>query len=169
MTRTAILAFCAVAICAVAASAATPPLRVVGFSQIGAFKVHGGSPAKAKAAFGDPISAKNTPSRDCLMRWGGLQISFYTLAHARQCQADTPFGIATITGAWVTDRGLRKGDTVSRARKLYPRALKPHFAGENAVGLIVKASQAVGDYGLAARVAGGKVVALVISDPQGGE
>jgi hypothetical protein len=69
----------------------------------------------------------------------------------------------------VTDRGLRKGDTVARARKLYPRAEKPHFAGAGAVGLIVKLSQAVGDYGLAAKVVNGRVVALVLSDPQGGE
>jgi len=37
------------------------------------------------------------------------------------------------------------------------------------VGLIVKLSQAVGDYGLAGEVVNGRVVALVLSDPQGGE
>ena len=52
---------------------------------------------------------------------------------------------------------------------LYPRAVKPHFAGAGAVGLIVKLSQAVGDYGLAAKVVSGRLAALVLSDPQGGE
>ena len=170
MRRSALFGLAALVVAlASAASAAEPPVRVVGFSQIGTFKIRGGNPAKARTAFGRPISTKNTPNRDCLMGWPGIKISFYTLAHARQCQADTPFGIATITGGWVTDRGLRKGDTVARARKLYPRAEKPHFAGAGAVGLIVKLSQAVGDYGLAAKVVNGRVVALVLSDPQGGE
>ena len=170
MRRCVLLGFVAAAVClSQAASAAEPPIRVVGFSQIGTFKVRGGNPAKARAAFGRATSTKNTPNRDCLMGWPGIRISFYTLAHAKQCQPDTPFGIATITGIWVTDRGLRKGDTLAKARKLYPRAEKPHFAGPSAVGLIVKLSQAVGDYGLAAKVVSGRVVALVLSDPQGGE
>ena len=130
MKRCALLGLAALAVAlASATSAAEPPIRVVGFSQIGTFKVRGGNPAKARAAFGRPASTKNTPNRDCLMGWAGIRISFYTLAHAKQCQPDTPFGIATITGIWVTDRGLRKGDTLARARKLYPRAEKPHFAG----------------------------------------
>ena len=154
-----------------AASAAEPPIRVVGFSRIGTFKVHGGNPAKAAAAFGRPTSTLNTPNRDCVMSWPGMTISFYTLAHARQCQPDTPFGGATITRQWVTDRGLRKGDSVAKARRLYPvgSKLKAHFAGPLSVGLIVRLSQAVGDYGLAAKILDGRVTALVISDPQGGE
>jgi hypothetical protein len=99
----------------------------------------------------------------------GVHISFYTLVHDTQCRPDTPFGSARITRAWVTDRGLRQGDTVAKARRLYPRAERPHFAGPNAIGLIVKLSQAVGDYGLAAVVNRGRVTALAISDPQGGE
>lgn len=170
MRRCVLLGLVAAAVClGQAASAAEPPIRVVGFSQIGAFKVRGGNPAKARAAFGRPTSTRNTPNRDCLMGWPGIRISFYTLAQAKQCRPDTPFGIATITGAWVTDRGLRKGDTLAKARMLYPRAVKPHFAGAGAVGLIVKLSQAVGDYGLAAKVVSGRLAALVLSDPQGGE
>lgn len=170
MRRCVLLGLVAAAVClGQAASAAEPPIRVVGFSQIGMFKVRGGNPAKARAAFGRPASMKNTPNRDCLMGWPGIRISFYTLAHAEQCRPDTPFGNATITGTWVTDRGLRKGDTLAKARRLYPRAENPHFAGPGAVGLIVKLSQAVGDYGLAAKVVGGRVAALVLSDPQGGE
>jgi hypothetical protein len=154
---------------AYAASAAQPPIRVVGFQRIGTFKVHGGTVGLARKAFGRPAKIRDVRSRSCEVTWPGVHISFYTLAHDTQCRADTPFGSAQITRAWVTDRGLRKGDTVAKARRLYPSVARPHFAGPHAVGLIVKLSQAVGDYGLAVIVDRGKVTALVISDPQGGE
>jgi hypothetical protein len=152
-----------------AASATQPPRRVVGFSRIGTFQVHGGTLAKARAAFGRPAQTREVRQRSCEVSWRGLHVSFYTLAHDTQCRPDTPFGSARITGAWVTDRGLRQGDPVAKAKRLYPSSERPHFAGSRAIGLIVKLSQAVGDYGLAAVVDRGKVTALVISDPQGGE
>jgi hypothetical protein len=171
--RLAILPLVAVALgCGLAASASDQkPIRVVGFSRIGTFKVHGGNPAKARAAFGTPTRTRATRNRDGLIVWRGLEISFYTLAHAKQCLPDTPFGGATITGPWVTDHGLRRGDTVAKAKKLYPvgSKLRPHFVGAHALGLVVRLSQAVGDYGLAAKVVNGRVTALLISDPQGGE
>jgi hypothetical protein len=151
-----------------AASAAQAPIRVVGFASIGPFKVHGGTVGSARAAFGRPSRIHATTSA-CDLIWAGLKIQFYSLAHENQCRADTNFGQATLTRPWVTDRGLRQGDPVAKARKLYPRALKPHFAGSGAIGLVVKLSQALGDYGLAATVVNGRVAALVISDPQGGE
>jgi hypothetical protein len=168
--RTALLALLAAVIgLTQAASAAQPPIRVVGFQRIATFKVHGGTVATAGQMFGRPTKAQDIRGRSCELTWPGVHISFYTLAHDTQCRPDTPFGSARITRAWVTDRGLRQGDTVAKARRLYPRAERPHFAGRNAVGLIVKLSQAVGDYGLAALVNRGRVTALVISDPQGGE
>ena len=152
-----------------AASAAGAPIRVVGFQRIGTFSVHGGTVATARKALGRPTRTRDVRGRSCELTWPGVHISFYTLAHDTQCRPDTPFGSARITRAWVTDRGLRQGDTVVKARRLYPGAERPHFAGPQAVGLVVKLSQAVGDYGLAASVDHGKVTALVISDPQGGE
>jgi hypothetical protein len=103
--------------------------------------------------------------------WSGVHVSFYTLAQDRQCAADTPFGWAEITRPWVTERGLRQGDTLAKARRLYPDARKerPSFAGEHGVGLVIKLSQAIGDYGLAAVAINGRLTKLVISDPQGGE
>jgi hypothetical protein len=152
-----------------AASAAQAPTRVVGYERIATFRVHGGTVAKAGATFGRPTKAREVRGRSCELTWPGVHISFYTLARDTQCRPDTPFGSARITGPWVTDRGLRQGDPVAKARRLYPRAKRPHFAGSHAIGLIVKLSQAVGDYGLAAVIDRGKVTALVISDPQGGE
>ena len=93
MRRCVLLGLVAAAVClGQAASAAEPPIRVVGFSQIGAFKVRGGNPAKARAAFGRPTSTRNTPNRDCLMGWPGIRISFYTLAQASSAGRTRPSG-----------------------------------------------------------------------------
>ncbi len=173
MTRIALLPVLAatLALAAQAGSAAQPPLGVLGFSRIGTFYVRGGDPAQARRAFGRPVKTQEFRSRNCRISWPGLAISFYTLVHAKQCRDDTPFEDAHISRPWVTDRGLRQGDTVAKAKRLYPDASKeqPSFAGLHAVGLIVKLSQAIGDYGLAAVVDHGRLETLVISDPQGGE
>jgi hypothetical protein len=152
-----------------AAPATQPPLRVAAFARIGTFQVHGGTVGLARKAFGRPVTTRELRGRSCELSWPGVHLSFYTLVHDTQCRPDTPFGSARITRAWVTDRGLRQGDSVAKAKRLYPRAERPHFAGSHAIGLLVKLSQAVGDYGLAAVVDQGRVTTLVISDPQGGE
>jgi hypothetical protein len=173
VTRIALLVIFVAVVAGVAhaASVAQPPLRVVGFSRIGAFHVPGGNPAQARKAFGRPLKTNEIRQQSCEMSWSGVQISFYTLVRDTQCRPDTPFGSARVTRPWVTDRGLRQGDTVARARRLYPDAGKrrPSFAGPHAVGLIVRLSEAIGDYGLAAIVDQGRLKTLVISDPQGGE
>jgi len=69
---------------------------------------------------------------------------------------------------WVTDRGLRKGDTLARAKQLYPSARKAK-PGARTIDLVVRFSQAIGQYGLTARVHEGRVTTLEILDPQGGE
>ena len=171
MKRLGIVAVLALVTVVAAGASTQPPLRVVGFARIGAFQVRGGNPAKARAAFGRPTRTREVRTRSCELSWPGVHVSFYTLAHDRQCLADTPFGWAEVTRPWVTDRGLRKGDTLAKARRLYPDARKgrPSFAGKHGVGLIVKLSQAIGDYGLAAVAVNGRLTTLVISDPQGGE
>ena len=75
---------------------------------------------------------------------------------------------ATITRPWVTDRGLRQGDSLARAKALYPSARKAKPNAAN-IDLVVKFSQAIGPYGLTARVVHGHVTTLDIIDPQGGE
>lgn len=150
-----------------AARAAPTPIRVQGLERIGAFKIVGG-PADARRAFGKPTSQRDSGS-DCTLTWPGLEISFYTLRYKRQCRDDAAFGAATITRPWVTDRGLRRGDPVSRAKRLYPDARK---AGRNlgaGVGLIIKYWAAIGNVGLAAEVRDGRVTNLVIDYPLGGE
>lgn len=101
------------------------------------------------------------------MTWPGLRISFYTLVHKRQCGDNSAFGSAEITGTWVTDRGLRRGDTVSRAKLLYPRARAG--GGISSIWLVVRTSALIGDYGLSVRVRDGRVTTLDLYSPQGGE
>ena len=150
------------------ANAATGPTVVKGFARIGTFQVQGGVIASARSAFGTP-SGQTQTSSDCTLRWPGLTISFYTLANDKQCGSHSAFGEAKIAGPWVTDRGLRQGDPVSRAKQLYADARKPGSSTASSIGLIVKTSPAIGDYGLSAVVAHGRLTALLIEDPQGGE
>lgn len=160
-------ALAALALTALPASAADPPLLVVGFSKIGTFTVSGGTPAAAFRAFGKPTRTHETKSF-CEHSWPGLRISFYTLLDRKQCLPGTPFESATITRNWVTDRGLRKGDPVAKAKALYPSARKAKAGAAN-IDLVVRFSQAIGPYGLTGRVSNGRVTALDILDPQGGE
>ena len=145
------------------------PLPVHGTDSIGAFRVHGGTLATARAVFGAPSSMRQEQG-GCAVAWPGLKIRFYTLLHERQCRADSSFESAEVSRPWRTDRGLRQGDTVARARSLYPKArtVRRTF-GPTALGLAVRFSQAIGDYGLAARTLSGRVTTLVLLDPQGGE
>jgi hypothetical protein len=149
------------------ATATQPPLRVVGFAWIGSFKVRGGDPASARRAFGPP-SRVQAFADSCQLSWPGISIGFYTLLDKPQCGPTTPFGGATITRPWVTERGLRQGDSVVKAKRLYPAARKA-APGASRLSLVVRFSQATGEYGLTARVSHGRVTTLYVEDPQGGE
>jgi hypothetical protein len=120
VTRIALLPVLAatLALAAQAASAPQPPLRVLGFSRVGTLHVRGGDPAQARRAFGRPVKTQEFRATNCRISWPGLAISFHTLVHAKECRDDTPFRDAHITRQWVTNHGLRQGDTVAKARKL---------------------------------------------------
>ena len=151
------------------AIALAAPLPVHGTDSIGAFRIRGGTLGHARAAFGKPTSTRREQG-GCAAAWPGLRIRFYTLFHADQCRSESSSGSAEISRAWRTDHGLRQGDTVARARSLYPKARTVRrMFGPTALGLAVRFSQAIGDYGLAARTQNGKVTTLVLIDPQGGE
>jgi hypothetical protein len=150
-----------------AAAAAQAPIRVVGFATIGTFHVRGGDPAHARAAFGKPTKVVDHQD-SCTMSWPGIRVGFYTLLDKPQCGPTTPFGDAQISRPWVTDRGLRQGDSVVRAKQLYPAARKAK-PGAGTLNLVVRFSQAIGEYGLTVTVRHGRVAILRIDDPQGGE
>lgn len=152
-----------------AAHAAPAPIRVQGIERIGAFRVEGAHLKDARRVFGKPTSMRQERG-GCTLSWPGLKLRFYTLLHDRQCREDSAFESAEISGPWATDRGLRRGDTVSRARSLYPGAKRVDRAfGVPALGLVIKSSEAIGDYGLAAALRGGRLTTLLLLDPQGGE
>jgi len=87
---------------------------------------------RAVDAFGRPSSqGTDNPlqSNVCTFRWRrlGLDIGFAT-SSPRPCKRlkfnrAAWFGATVYTKRWRTERGLRVGDSVSRLRQLYPRAI----------------------------------------------
>src|SRR3954454_6918696 len=118
------------------ASATDKPLLVVGFAKIGDFKVRGGTPSAANGIFGKPARVLETDTF-CEEYWQGLRIGFYTLFKKKQCAPGTPFDSATISRNWVTDRGLHQGDTLAKAKRLYPSARKAKPGAKN-IDLVVR-------------------------------
>src|SRR5690242_18645778 len=93
------------------AAALAAPIHVQGHAAIGAYRVQHGSFAGAVRVFGKPLSQVQKVG-ECRVRWPGLELRFYTLFHTKQCRTDSSFASAQVTGAWTTDRGLRRGDTL---------------------------------------------------------
>lgn len=144
------------------------PIHVQGHSAIGPYRVHGGTLAAAVRAFGAPLSRAEARGA-CSVRWRGLTMRFYTLVENRQCGSASSFESATVTGAWTADRGLRRGDTLARLRRLFPHASPASTLGRGALWLVRASSPAIGDYGLAVVIRSGRTADLLVLDPQGGE
>jgi hypothetical protein len=138
-------------------SCAPPPaaIRVVGVDRIGGFRpaVGQGTVAHALRALGAPSGRARIPVGgygDCALRWRsrGLVMSFYSLgipegrAIGGRCYTDLKFAYARISGPWVTDRGLRRGDPVERAFDRYPRASWTGIESRWSVGRSRKGSRA---------------------------
>jgi len=90
-----------------------------------------GSYASAVRVFGDPSSrGTDNPieSNLCTVRWRrlGLDVGFATSA-PRPCRLTRRgqgawYGAIVYTRRWLTEKGLRVGDSEARLRRLYPRA-----------------------------------------------
>jgi len=123
------------------------------------------------AAYGDP-SRVGRQREICHVRWRsvGLAVTFYNLGGANPCEpAAGRFSQATMTGTrWRTSVGLRVGDRVSRLRALYRQA-----KSRSAWWWLVTRRTPFGDGGsypgLAAKVQGGRVTALRVAYPAGGD
>jgi len=159
------------AVVASGASAAGGPSRVIrGDYRIGDYAVKAdGTLAGAIRAFGRP-SASRRSGAYCHASWRalGVRAEFYNLADANPClPAKGYFSVASMTGrGWLTASGLRIGDSVADARRLYPHAERHG----SSLWLVARFTQATGRYaGLAARLAGGRVAALVVTYEAGGE
>jgi hypothetical protein len=117
----------------------------------------------AVAAFGPPTSTRSD-SNLCHVRWAGLGLelgfasepSACTSAHLRR---SIWFGAAVRDRRWHTARGLCVGDTLARARSLYPRA----FRRSATLWSLVRGrgTAGVADY-LEAVTRGGRVIELRI-------
>lgn len=146
------------------AHGAADPVRVKGIEQIGALRILPSAPADARRVFGKPLSTAKS-EQGCSLRWTGLSIGYYTLLDKNPC-VDGSFESAAVSRDWVTDRGLRRGDTLARAKALYPRW---RSGGKTSIWLIARNSPAIGVYGLSARIREGRLVTLDLYNPQGGE
>jgi hypothetical protein len=151
------------------ASAAAP--RVVqGDAKVGGLQVGRSGPAAARAAFGQPSSARPDSRVSCVLRWPGLGLRLRFLSFEGHACSRGVLVTATVArrAGWRTGRGLRVGDPVVRVRRLYPNArFRRAAAGRTGYWLVVRrACQEVGGAaypGLLARTAGGRVTAIVAS------
>jgi hypothetical protein len=165
-----LLALGAAAFSAATATAAVTPYVVQGDTSVGGVRIARADLADARARFG-ATSAARRDGPSCIASWRrlGLTLAFLDLSGGNPCRA----GIlvrATITsrGAWRTGKGLRKGDSVARLRRLYPHAsYRRHIAPWTGYWLVTRRACELGGYepfpGLLARVRNGRVAALVAS------
>ena len=166
-----LLALGAAALPAASATAALTPYVIQGDRSVGGVRIARADLADARARFGAPTAARREGPAACSASWRrlGLTLTFLDLSGRNPCRA----GIlvrATITsrGAWRTGKGLRKGDSVTRLRRLYPQAsYRRHIAPWTGYWLVTRRACELGGYepfpGLLARVRGGRVVAIVAS------
>ena len=166
-----LLALAAAALTASTAPAAVTPYVIQGDRSVGGVRIARADLADARARFGAPSATRRDGPAACIASWRrlGLTLAFLDLSGRNPCRT----GIlvrATITsrGAWRTGKGLRKGDSVTRLRRLYPQAsYRRHIAPWTGYWLVTRRACELGGYepfpGLLARVRDGRVVALVAS------
>ena len=164
-----LLALAAAALPASTATAAVIPYVIQGDRSVGGVRIGQAHLADARARFGLPSATRRDGPAACTASWRrlGLTLVFLDLSGGNACRN----GIlvrATITsrGAWRTGKGLRKGDSVTRLHRLYPRAsYRRQIAPWTGYWLVTRRACELGGFqrypGLLARVRDGRVVALV--------
>lgn len=127
-------------------------------------------------AFGRPSRVVRTSEVTCSASWVrlGLRIGFYNLGGQGPCgRATGHFSNAAVTGTqWRTGQGLAIGNRVLRLRALYPGATYgPDGFGGRGWWLVARRNPTgPGTYpGLLARTRAGRVTALVVRYPAGGD
>jgi hypothetical protein len=160
----------------ISAGGATTSRSIVGPARIGAFDaMKDGSYRAAVRAFGRPTTIVGPGHGKCTATWKSqaLRVRFYSLGGGSGRCGFSSSGEAR-SHPWATPRGLEVGAPLAALRGLYPHA-RLHdgqaFAGRGAWWLVTR-HYAVGSFdypALYARVAHGKVVALGISYPAGGD
>jgi hypothetical protein len=149
---------------------------ILGDSLIGTYRVkQDGSLLGAVTAFGTPAT-RQLRDETCYVSWPshGLRMTFYNLGGASPCGPRGRFGTATITGrGWRTSKGLRVGAPAADIAKYFPRARYRRDAYFGNGWWLIWRFYAVGTPGyypgLLARTANGRVSALVVRFPAGGD
>jgi hypothetical protein len=149
--------------------AAPSPYVLQGDTNVGGVRIARADLADARARFGPPSTTRREQTIACVASWKriGLTLTFLDLSGRNPCRTGILIR-ATITsrGAWRTAKGLRKGDSVARLRRLYPRArYRRHIAPWTGYWLVTRRACELGGFepfpGLLARVRDGRVTALV--------
>ncbi|HXV58681.1 MAG TPA: hypothetical protein VD704_12510 [Gaiellaceae bacterium] len=166
------------AVAALLAAAAPASAAVVhGDWRLAGYRVKAdGTLRGALEAFGQPSRLTRTSDITCSARWSGrgLRIGFYNLGGFNPCSPRRGrFSNAVVTGRqWETNRGLAVGDRARRLHRLYPNARWGAAPGGAGWWLIARSSP-VGEGGfypgLLARMRDGRVAALVVRYPAGGD
>jgi hypothetical protein len=166
-----LLGLAAAALTAATATGALTPYVIEGDRSVGGVRIARADLADASARFGAPSATRRDGAAICRASWRrlGLTLAFLDLSGGNACRT----GIlvrATMTsrGAWRTSKGLRKGDSVARLRRLYPQAsYRRHIVPWTGYWLVTRRACELGGYepypGLLARVRDGRVSALVAS------
>lgn len=149
--------------------AAPAPHVLQGDTNVGGVRIARADLADARARFGAPSTTRREQTALCVASWRriGLTLSFLDLSGRNPCRTGILIR-ATITSraAWRTAKGLRKGDSVARLRRLYPRAtFRRHIPPWTGYWLVTRRACELGGFepfpGLLARVRNGRVTALV--------
>ncbi|MBM3635213.1 MAG: hypothetical protein FJW99_08055 [Actinobacteria bacterium] len=146
----------------VASGAPSGPLSVLvtrkGAVRMGTLAGRTGTLAAAEKAYG--TSAKRAAYGNCRVTWAslGAVMTFAPVSGADPCGPESRVRAAVLTGQqWLTSKGLKPGDPVSKVRKLYGQK-----AGRGSASVLV--SSRVGAR-LTARLGEGVVKALVVGIP----
>ncbi len=167
--RLALLLLVAAAATAPSASAAPAPYVLQGDTNVGGVRISRADLSDARARFGAPTTTRREQTIACVAHWRriGLTLTFLDLSGRNPCTTGILIR-ATVTsrGAWRTGKGLRKGDSVARLRRLYPKATyRRHITAWTGYWLVTRRACELGGYepfpGLLARVRNGRVTALV--------
>ncbi len=124
--------------------------------------------AAAVRAFSRPTS-RGADGNLCIVRWTrlGLEMDFASSASSpcstSSLSQSSWFGATVYAGRWRTDRGLGIGDTVTRLRRLYPKATYRDQPPAPPTWILVSVPGEVGPtVYLQAYVWGGRVTALEV-------
>jgi len=147
----------------VASGAPTGPLSVLvtrkGAVRMGTLAGRAGTIAAAEAAYG--TGSKRATYGNCRVTWAslGAVMTFSPAPGAEPCGPESRVRAAVLTGQqWLTSKGLKPGDPVSKVRRLYRKK-----AGRGSASVLVSSRAGAR---LTARLGEGVVKSLVVAVPR---